>query len=124
MGYIIKNLISNVAVLDNIDLNLLMKESSEAHIMTTNINLFLDDTMAQETSTAFKVGSITETLTQLLTRGSGVCLDYMHHDLNMVYNNIVVFQHNLTGLCNIVGNLEQKMHYLYQNDTAQSIKDS
>ena len=48
----------------------------------------------------------------------------MHHALNMGYQNIVVLQQNLTGLCNLVGTLEQKMHNLYQNGTAQSIKDS
>ena len=48
----------------------------------------------------------------------------MYHAPNMVDKNIVVLQQTLTGLCNIVGNLEQKMNYLSQNDTAQSIKDS
>ena len=48
----------------------------------------------------------------------------MHHALNMGYQNIVVLQQNLTGLCNLVGTLEQKMHNLYQKGTAQLIKVS
>ena len=48
----------------------------------------------------------------------------MHHALNMGDQNIGVLQQTLTGFCNVVGTLEQKMHYLSQHDTAQSIKDS
>ena len=48
----------------------------------------------------------------------------MHHDLNMGYKNIGVLQQALTSLCKVVGNLEQKMHYLSHHDTAQFIKDS
>ena len=80
--------------------------------------------MSQAMSTDAKVGSISATLTQLFTPGAGGRLDYMHHALNMGDKNIGVLQHTLTGLCNIVGNLKQKMHYLSQNDTAQPIEDS
>ena len=48
----------------------------------------------------------------------------MHHALNMGDQNIGVLQHNLTGLCNIVRTLDQKMHDLSQHDTAQLIKGS
>ena len=48
----------------------------------------------------------------------------MHHAQNMVDQNIGVLQQTLAGLCNVVGTLEQKMHYLFQNNTAQSIKYS
>ena len=48
----------------------------------------------------------------------------MHHALNMIDQNIGVLQHNLTGLFNVVGNLEEKMYYLSQNDTDQLIKYS
>ena len=48
----------------------------------------------------------------------------MHHALNMGYQNIGVLQYTLTGLCNLVGNLEQKMHHLYQNGTSHLVKGS
>ena len=73
--------------------------------------------MAQVTPTSAKVGSISVTLTQLLNPGVGVRLYSINHALNMGYQNIGVLQQTLTGLCNIVGTLEQKIHYLYQNDT-------
>ena len=34
-----KKLVSHGAVLDNLDLNLLMKEAREAHLLTVNIKL-------------------------------------------------------------------------------------
>ena len=81
MGHNIKKLVSYGAVLDNIDLDLLMKEAREAHLLTVNIKTYVDDAMAQEISTSAKVVSISTTLTQLLTPGSGVRLDSMHHSL-------------------------------------------
>ena len=48
----------------------------------------------------------------------------MHHALNMGKQNIGLLQQNLTGLCNVVGTLEQKMHYLSQHDTADSIEEN
>ena len=38
--------------------------------------------------------------------------------------NIGVLQHTFTGLFNVVGTLEQKIHHLSQNGTAQLIKVS
>ena len=101
-----------------------MKESREAHLLNANIRTSADDALAQATSTAPKVGSVSATLTQLLTPGAGDCLDSMHHALNMGYQNIGVLQQTLAGLCNVVVTLLQKMHYLSQHDTSQSIKDS
>ena len=80
--------------------------------------------MAHVTPIAAKVGSVSATLTQLLTPGEGGCLYSMYHALNMEYQNIGVLEHSLTGLCNAVGNLEQNMNYLYQYYTYHSIKDS
>ena len=80
--------------------------------------------MAQATAESSKVGSMYVTLTQLVTPGAGGRLDVMHHALNMGYQNIGVLQQNLNGLCNLVGNLEQKMHLLSQNGTYQLIKGS
>ena len=80
--------------------------------------------MSQATLEADKVGSISATLTQLVTPRTGGRINSMHHVINMEYHNIGVLQQILTGLYNAVGNLEQKMHYLSQNGTAQSIKDS
>ena len=88
MGDTMKKLFSHGAVLDNLDLDLLMKEAREAHLLTMAIKASLDDAMAQATSTAAKVGSVSATLTQLLTPGSEVCLDSMHHDVNMEDHNI------------------------------------
>ena len=80
--------------------------------------------MAQAPSAASKVGYISATLTQLVTPGSGICLDSMHHALNMGDHNIGVLQQTLTGICNVFGTLEQKMHHLYQIGTAQLINGS
>ena len=64
------------------------------------------------------------TLTQLITHGSGGRLDPMYHTINMGDQNIGVRQHTLTGLFNVVGTLEQKIHHLSQNGTAQLINGS
>ena len=119
---IMKKLVSHGSVLDNLDLDFLMKEASEAHLMTVNIKTSVDDSMAQATSTAVKVGSVSTTLTQLLTPGAGGRLYSMHSALNMGDHNIGVLQQTLTGLYNVVGTLEKKSHYLSQHDTAQFIK--
>ena len=100
-----KRLVSHEAMLDNLDLDLLIKEAREAHLLTVNIKKSVDDAMAQATSIAAKVGSISATLTQLITTGAGGCLKSMHHALNMVDKNIGVLQQTLTGLWNLVGTL-------------------
>ena len=53
-----------------------MKEAREAHPLTVNINTSVDNAMAQAISTAARVGSVSMTLTQLLTPGSGVRLEW------------------------------------------------
>ena len=55
MGDIMKNLVSHGAVLDNLDLDSLMKEAREAYLLTVNIKTSVDDSMAQATSIAAKV---------------------------------------------------------------------
>ena len=112
MGDIIKKLVSHGAVLDNLDLDYLMKEASEAHLLTVNIKNSVDDSMVQATSTASKVVSFSATLIQLLTPGEGGRLDSMHHALNMRDQKFGLLQPNSTGLCNVVGTLEHKIHYL------------
>ena len=87
--------------------------------MTVNIKTSVDDAMAQATSKATKVEPVSATLTQLLTPGAGGRLESMHHAINMGDKNIGVLKKTVTGLCNIVGNLDQEMHYIYQHDTAQ-----
>ena len=79
--------------------------------------------MAQAESASAKVGLFSATMTQLVTPGSGFCLDSTYHALNMGDHNIGMLQQTLTGLCNVVGTLDQKMHHLSQNGTAQLIKD-
>ena len=102
MGEIMKKLVLLGAVLDNIDLDSLMKEDREAHLLTGNIKTSMDYYMKQATSATTKVGSISATLTQLVTPGAGGHLDSIYHDLNMGDQNIGLLQHTLTGLCNVV----------------------
>ena len=80
-----KNLVSHGAVLDNIQINLPTKDARLAHLPTSNIKTSVDDAMAQVTSAAAKVGSISATRNQLVTTGAGGRLDSMHHNLNIVY---------------------------------------
>ena len=40
-----KNLVSHGEVLDNLDLDLLMKEAREAHLLTVNIKTSVEDAM-------------------------------------------------------------------------------
>ena len=54
------------------------------------------------------------TITQIVTPGPGDHLDAMHQALNMGYQKIEFLQQTLTGICNVVGTLEQKMHNLSQ----------
>ena len=101
-----KNLVSHGSVLDNPELYSLMKEAREAHLLTVNIKTSVDDAMAQATLTAAKVVSVSVTITQLLTPGSGGRLYSMHHALNMGDHNIGVLKHTLTDLCNVAVTLE------------------
>ena len=87
-----------------------------------NIKTSVCDSMEQAKSTASKVGSFSDTLTQLLAPGAGGHLESINYALNMGDQNIGLLQHNLTGFYNVVGTLEHNMHYLSQHDTAQSIK--
>ena len=84
----------------------------------------MGDAIAQATSIAAKLGSVSATLTQLLPPVSGGHIGSMHHALNIGDQNIGVLQHTLTGLCNVVGTFKQKMHYLSQHNTAHLTKDS
>ena len=52
---IMKKLISRGSVLDNIDLDLLMKEVREAHLLLVNTKTSMDDAMEQATSEALKI---------------------------------------------------------------------
>ena len=119
-----KKLMIHGGVMDNLDLNFLMKEARESRLITVNIKTSMDDAMAQATSADTKVGSFYVTLTQLITPGAGGRLYSMHHDINMVDHNIGLLQKTLAGLCSVVGTLEQKMHHLSQNGIAQLIKVS
>ena len=51
--------------------------------------------MTQATSAAARVGSMSATMTQIVTPGSGGRLDSMHHSLKMGYQNIGVLQQTL-----------------------------
>ena len=113
-----------ITKLDNLDLDSLMKEAREAHLLTANIKTYLDDAMTQTTSTTYTFGSVSTTLTHILTPRVGGRIYSTHHALNMGDQNIGFLQQTLTGLCNVVGTLEQKMHYLSPYEASQSIKDS
>ena len=119
MRDIMNKLVSHGVVLDNLDLDSLMKEAMETHLLNVNIKNSVDDAMAQSTSTAARFGSVSATLTQLLTPAAGGRLDFMHNALIMGDQNIGVLQQTLTGVCNVVVTLEQKMHYMSHNDTYQ-----
>ena len=108
MGDIINKLITHGEVLENIDLDSLTKEARKAHLPTVNTKTYMYDAMEQSTSSATKVGSISATLTQLVTTGARGRLYSMHHSLNMGYQNIGLLKQNLTGLCNVFGTLDQK----------------
>ena len=119
-----KKLISHVAVLDNLDIGALMKESRDAHLLIVNIKSSVDDAIPQATSETSKVGSVSATITQLVTTGAGGRLDATHHALNIGDQNIGVLQQTLNKLCNVVGNLDQNMYHLSQNGSSQLIKSS
>ena len=81
MGDTTKKLISHGAVLYNLDLDFRMKEYSEAHLLNVNIKTSLYGAMAQATSEAANIGSVSATLTKLVTLGSGGHLYAMYHAL-------------------------------------------
>ena len=56
--------------------------------MSVNIKTSVDYAMSQATLTSSKVGSVSATLTQLLTPGVGGRLDSMYQALNMGDQNI------------------------------------
>ena len=124
MRDITKKLIFHGAVLENIDDDALMKEAREAHLLTASIRSSVDNDMEQEISAAARVGSLYSSMTQLVTPKSGGCLDDIHQALNMGYQNIGGLQKALTGLCNVVGTLEQKMYHMSQNGIYQLIRGS
>ena len=101
-----------------------MKEAREVHLLTASIKTSVENPMAQTTSADAQVGYMSASLTQLVTPGSGECLYVMHQYQNAGDLNIGVLHKKLTGLCNVVGTLEQKMHHLSQNDTDQFIRSS
>ena len=105
-------LISQKSVLDTIDADELMKEAGEAHLLTTSIKTSADNSMLQANLAAIKFGSVSTSLTQLVTPGSGGSLDAVYQALNMGDQNIGVLQQKLTRLCNVVVTLEHKMHHL------------
>ena len=66
VGDIMEKLVSHGTVLDNLDLESLMKKAREARILTMNIKTSVGDAMAYPMSAAVKVVSISTTLTQFL----------------------------------------------------------
>ena len=87
-----------------------------------NIKTYLDEAIAQATSVAAKVGYVSANMTQLVTPGSLRSLYAIRRAQNTGDQNIGVLQQTLTRLCNLVVTLEQKIHHLSQNGTAQFIK--
>ena len=80
--------------------------------------------MEEATSESSSIGYVSVTLDQLVTPGSGGRLYAMHHAIRMGGQNIRVLQQTLTGIFNLTGTLEQKMHNMSQNGTDQFIKGS
>ena len=83
MGDITKKLILHGAVLENLDVEALMKESREAHLMTASIKTSVENDMEQPISAAAKVGSMSAFMTQIVTPGSVGRLYATHQALNM-----------------------------------------
>ena len=83
MGDITKKLILHGVVLENLDVDTLMKESREAHLMTASIKTSVDNDMTQPISAAAKVGSMSAFMTQIFTPGSVGRLYATHQALNM-----------------------------------------
>ena len=100
-----KKFISHGEVLDNLNIDAVMKESREAQLPKINTKISVGDAMAQATSESTKVEYMSETLIQLVIPGSGGRLDAMHHAINMGYQNIDFLQQTLTGLCSVVRTL-------------------
>ena len=69
MVYIMKMLISHGEVMENLDVDALIKESREAHLLTASIKTSVDNDMAHATSEYAKFGSVSAPLTQLVTPG-------------------------------------------------------
>ena len=78
MGDIMKKLISHGAVMKNLDVDALMKEAREAHLLTASIKTYVDNAMARTTSAASKVGSVSASMTQLVTPRAGGWLYTTH----------------------------------------------
>ena len=60
-----------------------MKEARKAHLLTASIKKSVENAMAQATSAAAKVGSMSASLTELITTRAGGTLDAMHQALNI-----------------------------------------
>ena len=80
--------------------------------------------MKKSTSADSKVGSMSVSMTQHVTPGAVGRLDSIHKAFNMGDQNIGILQQILTGLYNLVQTLEQKIHHLSQNGTANLIRGS
>ena len=83
MGDITKKLILHGAVLENLDVEALMKESRESHLLTASIKTSVDNDMEQSTSLSDKVVSMSAFMNQLVTPGTVGRLYATHQALNM-----------------------------------------
>ena len=83
MGDITKKLILHGAVLENLDVEALMKESRESHLLTASIKTSVENDMEQSTSLSDKVVSMSAFMNQLVTPGTVGRLYATHQALNM-----------------------------------------
>ena len=67
MRDIMNKLILYGAVLEKLDVDALMKESREANLLTASIRTSVDNDIAQANSEVAQVGSVSASLTQLVT---------------------------------------------------------
>ena len=106
MGNITEKLIIYGAVLEKLNVDGIMKEAREAHLITASIRKPVENSMSQATSSSAQVGSMSASLNQPVTLRAGGRLYVMHQYLNAGDQNIGVLQQNLTEICNVAGTLE------------------
>ena len=71
MGDITEKLIFLESVLEKLDVDGIIGEAREAHLLTASIKTYVESAIAQATSESTQVGSVSTSLNQLVTPGAG-----------------------------------------------------
>ena len=83
MGDITEKFIYHGSVLEKIEVDEIMKEAREVHLLTASIKTSVDNDMEQSTSLSDKVVSMSAFMNQLVTPGTVGRLYATHQALNM-----------------------------------------